>query len=170
MKPKDPQLNNYILLPLANVRLRKKENPEVADFLAKLTTSAKKKAAIALKIRTAPQQPPSKIELKVLDSIQAQGAKLIQVNKSDLADLRFSYPGIRIIPEKFYDLALCKREKIQTKIKRSRPLITASVKVTDDKNKLLQGISVVVFTDYTIAKGASGVTFLQQILKVWALV
>ena len=145
-------------MPLANTRLRKNENPEVADFLAQLTISAKKKAAIALKVRTAPQQQPSEIELKVLDSIQIQGAKLIQVNKSDLADLRFSYPGIRIIPEKFYEIALCKREKIKIKTKQLRPLITAAVKVTDDKDKPLPGINVVAFTDYAVGKGASGLT------------
>lgn len=119
---------------------------------------AKKEAVILLDVRKKYKQKKDEIEIKVLDSIEDSGAKLITINNEELADFRFSYPGLRMIPEKFYQPAVYSREKIRIQTRQNISTKALSFVITDSDLKPVPGVTVVVFTDFETGKGASGIT------------
>lgn len=158
MKKPRKTTDNYILLPASKTTADQKENPNVAAFLSNLRLSQIKLATLRLTSRTEPTQPNEEITVKVLDSIHDKGAKLINIKNEELADFRFSYPGLRIIPEKFYQPAVSAKEKIRIQLTQKKLVPTTKFKITDPANQPVAGATVVVFTDFEAGKGASGVT------------
>ncbi|WP_158799924.1 S8 family serine peptidase [Pedobacter sp. L105] len=157
---KKQHTDNYILLPVTQTRISPVDSPRVADFLSKLQPTNQRPAFVNLNVRSKLKQPEDEILVEVLDSIHDEGAKLIRISKEELPTFRFSYPGLRIIPEKFYRPAVCSKEKIkiQVQTKQTRLSTPLCIKVTDQKNQGIADISVVVFTDFFSGKGASGIT------------
>jgi len=155
---KKKSLENYILLPVSKAFINSKDNPEVADFFSKLSVPDKRPALINLSVRNKPKIPTDEILVEVLDSIQAKGAKLIKINREELPNFRFSYPGLRIIPEKFYRPAICSKERIVVQTKYSRSSFQVAFSITDLKGEGIPGVTVVVFTDFPAGQGSTGVT------------
>lgn len=166
MKKQNKSSENFILLPVSKTRLYPGESPKVASFLKQLSSSAKKIATLKLDVRKTPEAPSEDISIKVLDSIHTEGAKLISINKEELANFRFSYPGLRIIPERIYRPAVSAREKIQLQIRQIRAKIVISFVITDPAGKALPGMTVIAFTDFANRRGASGTTNSDGIVKL----
>ncbi|MBE7174424.1 MAG: S8 family serine peptidase [Williamsia sp.] len=157
MKKAATNTNRYILLPALSFSSDAKTNPKVKSFLETLDEN-KNKATLKLSSRTTRVAKSSSIALKVVDSIQEDGPKLVELNDDELADFRFSYPGLRIIPERFYRRALFLREEIKQAIRKSLVQVTSQLTVTDEAGSGLAGIYVVAFTDFENRAGASGTT------------
>jgi len=166
MKKTNKSSQNFILLPVTKTRLDPEDSPKVARFLAQLSEITEQAAILKLNIRKGPQQTEEAIAVKVLDSIHTEGAKLISIDKEELANFRFSYPGLRIIPEKFYRPAILSQEKIQLQIRQIRAKVVTSFVVTDPQGNGIEGITIVAFTDFNTGKGASGVTNSAGVLKL----
>jgi len=156
MKKQSKSSENYILLPVSKTQVNQSESPKVAQFLTQLQPPAKTGDSVNLKKRSA--NPEDDISVTVLDSIANEGAKLITIDKNELADFRFSYPGLRIIPERFYRPAVAAQEKIKVQVKQQTATVTVNFTVTDPKKKGIEGVTVVVFTNFNARRGASGVT------------
>jgi len=166
MKKSNKSSQNFILLPVTKTRIAPEDSPNVAKFLAHLSAITKEAETLKLNVRKSPKEPEEEIAVKVLDSIHTEGAKLISMNKEELANFRFSYPGLRIIPEKFYRPAILAQERIQLQIRQIRAKVVTSFIITDPDGNGIEGITIVVFTDFTTGKGASGTTNSSGVLKL----
>jgi len=145
MKRPIQSLENFILLPVSKTRINTEDSAKVADFLTQL-------------LKTKDLKLKQDVEVKVLDSIDTDGAKLIQINPVQLPDFKFNYPGLRIIPEKFYHKAVCQRKRISAKVKSTQAVLPITITINDPQQKPIQNITVVVFTDFAMSRGASGIT------------
>lgn len=158
MKKNSNISKNYILLPVFRTNLSGQDNPNIARFLSMLSNSATQTSSLNLASRNMYQKTSDDIPVVVLDSIETQGAKLITIDTQELANFRFSYPGLRIIDEKFYRPAVCSPQRIMMQVEQTAVKITVAVTVTDLQGKALPDITVVIFTDFTAGKGASAIT------------
>lgn len=153
MKRHTQTSENFILLPVSKTRINEEDSPKVAKFLHKLEKSKE------LKLK-------QDVEVSVLDSIDADGAKLIWINPVMLPDFKFNYPGLRIIPEKFYRPAVSQRKRISVKMKSIQTTIPITITINDPDQKPIQDITVVVFTNFAMSKGASGITDKNGLVKL----
>ena len=158
MKNQSKFSENYILLPVSKTRVNPQESPKVAKFFTELQSSSKATSTITLNVRKRAAQPSDEIAVKVLDSIDTEGAKLISISNEELANFRFSYPGIRIIPEKFYRPAVCARERIKIQMNQAQASASVTLRITDQENKAIAGATAVFFSDFEASRGASGIT------------
>ena len=149
---------NYILLPVSKTRVNPNDSIKVAEFFTQLQSSSKATATINLNVRKRTTQNSDEIAVTVLDSIDTEGAKLISINSDELANFRFSYPGVRIIPEKFYSPAIATREIIKIHLSEAQALTTATVRIINTENQGIPGVTTVFFSDFAASRGASGVT------------
>ncbi|MBB5638166.1 subtilisin [Pedobacter cryoconitis] len=161
MKKNNTASKNYILLPVFRTNISKQESPNVARFLTMLSNSVEQASAVSLASRNMHQKASDDIPVVVLDSIEAEGAKLIRINADELANFRFSYPGLRLIKEKFYKPAVCSPQRIQVQIEQAEIKTAVTVNITDTKGIAVADVTVVIFTDFQGRKGASGVTDLK---------
>lgn len=76
---------NFILLPATQTQTNNDTNPKVKDFLTTILEPAVKNISIKPDARM-PGKQAKKIPLKVLDSIQEDGAKLVELSNDELAD------------------------------------------------------------------------------------
>jgi len=149
---------NYILLPVSKTRVNPQDTPKVAKFFTQLQSSSEAPTALSLNVRKRPAQPSDEITVTVLDSIDTEGAKLISISNEELASFRFSYPGIRIIPEKFYNPAIASREIIKIHLTEPQALSTVTLRILDQQQQGIPDVTAVFFSDYSASRGASGVT------------
>ncbi|QNK64345.1 S8 family serine peptidase [Pedobacter sp. PAMC26386] len=158
MKKNNSDSKNYILLPVFRTNVNKQDSPNVARFLSMLSNSVEQSSTVSLASRNMHQRASDDIPVVVLDSIETQGAKLISINAEELANFRFSYPGLRIIKEKFYRPAVCLPKRILLQVEQAEIKTAVTVNITDPEGNALAGTTVVIFTDFAASKGASGVT------------
>jgi len=166
MKKKNTASKNYILLPVFRTHLSKQDSPNVARFLTMLSKSVEHASTLSLASRDMHQKASDDIPVVVLDSIETQGAKLIRINADELANFRFSYPGLRIIKEKFYKPAVCSHHRIKLQVEQAEIKTAVTVNIKDPKGKPLEDITVVIFTNFAASKGASGVTDNKGVIKL----
>lgn len=150
----------FILLPANQMQAAPNAgNPEISNFLIRLSNNVSQKAGLQLAPRT--KTKGSAISVNVIDSIHENGAKLVTISESQMADFRFSYPGLRIIPEKFYDHDFrLKPEPAGARAAGARPAAGFSTKitVTDNAGKAVPDVYLVAFTDFAQRVGVSGTT------------
>jgi len=153
---------NFILLPSSGSEVSLKGNPQVADFLATLDDAIDfangGSSAISFSVRNMPEQPKQQIELEVIDSIKSKGAKLVSLNTDEMANFRFSYPGLRIIPEQFYARAAAVQERLNEKITPKSVTNTLDVLITNQGGTPLSGITIFAFTDFKQRIGSKAKT------------
>lgn len=158
MKQQRKSSENYILLPVSKTRVNPNESPKVAEFFTQLQSSSEATTAISLNVRKRPAQNSDEITVTVLDSIDTEGAKLISISKEELANFRFSYPGVRIIPERFYSPAIASREIMKIRLSETQPLTTVNLRISNAARQGIPGVTAVFFSDFSASRGASGVT------------
>src|SRR6187200_3147471 len=108
MPNRETNKQRFILLPATSLQANNETNPNVTDFLLELSGLTMSRSAVRLSTRSAAR--PKTMNVKVVDSIHENGAKLVEIKEGEMADFRFSYPGLRIIPEKFYRRAFVRHE------------------------------------------------------------
>lgn len=148
---------NYILLPGRGIRSRHDPQP-VKDFFNLLNTNRYTSRAMSLKSRSINERRAA-IQLQVLDSMNENGAKLVQVSEQEIAELRMSYPGMRILPEVFYQKALAPRMGISARpatSERTQAKYTVTIKTINGEP--VEKAEVFLFTHYERAEGARAFT------------
>jgi subtilisin family serine protease len=161
MKDVKTNLQNYILLPASQMQVTNNVSPITNDFLISLSGYTQSVQRIGLKSLHKRFADSPNIKMKVIDSIHENGAKLVQMDKTHLAMLRSSVPGLRICPEIFYKTALAPRYTVKS-VKRAHA-ITADKKI---KVKVISSINgspvenatVVAFTNFQKQLGEKNIT------------
>lgn len=140
----------YVLLPARGLQTH--AEPEGMKFLTSL------QPRIGGKVRPHGVRMP---EMKVLDSIHENGAKLIEAAPSDIPALRSANPGIRIVPEVLYFPEVLTHPVIRQKFKTAVASATTGIElsvVSKDGGAPVRGATVVAFTNFAAGEGAQGVT------------
>ena len=153
MPNRETNKQRFILLPATSLQANNETNPNVTDFLLELSGHTMSRSAVRLSTRSATRSKT--MNVKVVDSIHENGAKLVEIKEDEMADFRFSYPGLRIIPEKFYRRAFVRHE-IEFKVKKSQVRAGIQLTIMDNAKKPVRGIYVVAFTDFESRIGDSG--------------
>lgn len=130
----------------------------VKDFFNLLNTKRYVSKAMSLKARSILENKVP-IQLQVLDSIHDDGAKLVEVNEAEIAELRMSYPGMRIVPEVFFQKALAPRRPVLMKpAAAAKPNVKYTVTLLSAADKPLEKVEINLFTNYKTGEGAKAIT------------
>ncbi|MFT4152690.1 S8 family serine peptidase [Parafilimonas sp.] len=151
--------SRFILLPASQAVAANNPNPEIKNFLLRLNNNVRSsgRGAVKLGVRNAPKAKASTINLKVIDSINEDGAKLVEMKEDEMAKFRFSYPGLRIIPEKFYRKPPLPFEEV-VKLKKNQQRITFNITIRGNDGNPLPDVYVVAFSDFANRTGDGGNT------------
>jgi subtilisin family serine protease len=147
---------NFIILPPTGMR-DTAIAPQVSHFLNVLSNNLSSARSVSLKARSF-KTSKKDIQVKVIDSIHEDGAKLVNIDESSLAEFRMSYPGLRIIPEVFYDVERIPQVRVESKPQTARAAIKTDILVTGEDDSPVKGAAVIVFTDFEARQGVQGVT------------
>ena len=130
------------------------------------TTSDTKKFLTGLGMRSAAKAvrsaggPP--VKMKVVDSVHEDGAKLVEVTPDDLQKLRAAQPGLIVVPERFFELAVS-MYRVEHSARTSAGGVgiarTLAIEIVSRVGgKPVPGATVVAFTNFAAREGAQGVT------------
>jgi len=99
-----------------------------------------------------------KQNLRVIDSIHEDGAKLVEMSAETASELRASQPGLRIVPIVYYYPAVAPRHTIRATTQSTKASTSLAVQVFDANGTAVSGATVVAFTDFVNKAGAQGTT------------
>ena len=100
----------------------------------------------------------SSVPMRVLDSIAENGAKLIECNPQEEGALRAAMPGLRFVPEVFYE-PLSLRLSLESDLQPVGTGTTVTVNVRSaDGGPLGRRVKVVGFTNFGLRRGAETFT------------
>jgi subtilisin len=100
----------------------------------------------------------SSVPMRVVDSIAENGAKLIEVNPQEEGALRAAMPGLRFVPEVFYE-PLSLRLSLESDLQPVGAGTTVTVNVRSaDGGPLGRRVKVVGFTNFALRRGAETFT------------
>ena len=145
----------FILLPATSLQADTYTNPNVTNFLLEMSGNTVSRSAMRLSATSGTRKKT--LNVKVIDSIHENGAKLVEMKQEEMADFRFSYPGLRIITEKFYRRAFVRNE-VEFKVKKNEVRAGVAITISDTDKNPLKGIYTVAFTDFVRRIGDSGTT------------
>ena len=92
--------------------------------------------------------------LKVIDSIAENGAKLVEMNPGDEAAVRAALPGLRLVPEVFYQ-PMSLRLSLESDLQPTGAAATIKVKVQSTADgKPVRDVRVIGFTNFALRLGA----------------
>ncbi len=147
----------YVLLPQQGLRaFSTPSNPSLGRFLVDLSHTV----SVAESPTSYSLGEPG-VEMRVLDSVHEDGAKLVEMSPQSASALRATQPGLRLVPVVYYYPAVAPRP-----MPASGPKLlaaTAGVKITlkivsQKDSRPIAGATVVAFTDFVHKAGASGKT------------
>lgn len=114
-------------------------------------------ATVTRRARCAPLE-----EIQVISSINENGVKLVEGAAEVLAALRFTQPGLRVVPEVFYVPAR-RQVRIRSKVKKlsgtaalQKKLQVTVVRAADGRP--VKGVEIIAFTNFADRTGVSGIT------------
>jgi Subtilase family len=162
----EQKAKRFILLPTYGVAASAdQEAGSMKHFMTALSVKAR---GIEKSIRTK-SVADSTSNIKVLDSVQESGAKLVEMKEDDMSDLRMQQPGIRIVPEVFYKPAVMARPAIKKKTARAGATVAVKTVVTvlsKADNKPVAKAHIVAFTNFADGIGAEGDTDKNGVVKL----
>ena len=145
-----PKIARYIVLPARGLQAH--TEAEGMKFLLGLQPK------IGAKVRPAGRSMP---EMKIVDSIHENGAKLIEALPGDIPLLRSASPGVRIVPEILYFPQVMSHPAVERKAKAAAAAVAGGIELTVVSSAGgggVRGATVVAFTDFAARDGAQGVT------------
>lgn len=99
------------------------------------------------------------IDLRVIDAIGPDGARLVEVPPDSVAALRGLEPGLRLVPVVYYAPATRQPQRAATAPERSAATAPLTLRVVSAPGgKPVAGAIVVAFTNYAAGVGVQGVT------------
>lgn len=147
-----PTTQRYILLPATGLQTFN-ETQETVRFFSRLQSPT---ARVAIRTLAGSSQPDSQI--KVLDSIHENGAKLVELSPNLLATLRATQPGLRVLPEVFY-YPQHVRFRVKTQMRLNTRRAGTRIRVVDKASGApVTGAVVVLFTNFAQREGMEGTT------------
>ncbi len=157
MAPK-PSTQQFVLLPTRGLNaFTTDSNPALGRFLVDLAQHHETAAAPpAVKLAEDPS-----VQLRVLDSIREDGAKLIEISPGSISSLRMHHPGLRLVPVVYYSPAVALSPKIESGPKITVAATTAKItlKVISQKDgHPIARAMIVAFTDFKARRGVQGTT------------
>ena len=99
--------------------------------------------------------------MRVLDSVHEDGLKLVEMSGANRLALHEQQPGLRIVPEVFYQTARAPRATVlaRASVKAGAKTAGVTLKLVSGKDGVaVRGATVVAFTDFASKVGASGKT------------
>lgn len=146
------ELAQYVLLPARGLRATVASQDALFRSL-----EAEIGTARVAHVGVSPMPRP---KLRVLDSIQEDKAKLVEMAPGDMMAMRVQHPGVRIVPVDFYQTAVAPRAHVDQPAKKAAT-VAIRIKLTflsaaDDKP--IAGAHVVAFTDFDAREGDEGTT------------
>ncbi|MGH9280097.1 MAG: S8 family serine peptidase [Acidimicrobiales bacterium] len=146
---KASELRQYVLLPPRGLRARAKAiSPAAQTFL-----------------RAAEDNP----ELRVVDSIGPDGAKLVELTPQEALRIRAQMPGLKLVPVVYYELAVAPPKQIRVPVRAATAKGAAAGAAAAPGDIILQVVSgkngppvfdafVIAYVDFEAGIGAQGVT------------
>lgn len=153
MKKDHPkELQRFILLPANGLRTIN-ESIETQNFFKSLNKKTTKPVRSAVDNITL-EEP----QMRIIDSIHDNGAKLVEMSPETLAQMRAVHPSIRIIPEVFYYPQRV-RFMIEQQLKQQNANVSIKIRVLSaGDNKPVAKAIVVIFTNFKKRIGVQGET------------
>jgi subtilisin len=153
-------VQQYVLLPPRGLSAgQSAESADVAPFLQGLNTQLITAAASTYTLGAGP-----KVQLRVLDSIHEDGAKLVEMSLQSATNLRAHEPGVRIVPVVYYRPAVAPRpmpvsspRAAATAAAGVATKVTVTVVSAKDGSSVV-GATVVAFTSFARRAGSQGTT------------
>jgi subtilisin family serine protease len=147
----EPGRKQFILLPLQGIRVPLMSAAAASGrFLRKLA------------VRPGPVRPISfsaapGVELRLLDSVDEYGAKLVEIAPASLSALRAHQPSLRLVPLVYYHPAVTPRLRIESRLPAAKAAVKLRLLVVSRKGGApVAGALVVAFTDFQERVGAQG--------------
>ncbi len=142
--------DQYVLLPMRGMRVTGATSPpETGELLRSLSEGSHDLATAG----------GASVRLRVIDSIDADGAKLVELSSDSVAAVRALQPGLRLVPVVYYAPAVRARERVLAVAPLAPAAVSITVRVVSDKDgEPVAGAIVVAFTDFAANAGAEGVT------------
>jgi subtilisin family serine protease len=147
----DPTPRRYILLPPRGTTLGSAQaNVHLGPFFKGMTAGP------------VPGVLPLPEEVKLIDSTHESGLKLVEATVQGVMDLKAQQPGLRIVPEVFYDTATAtampRLAQAATTATGGVPTMSTMQVVRTGTLAPVAGARVVAFTDFIRRTGDQGVT------------
>ena len=100
------------------------------------------------------------IQMRVLDSIHEDGAKLVELSPDDAFALRAHQPGLRLVPIVYYHTAVVPKFTVAPSAARTAVTATQTkLKITSKEDDTpISKADVVAFTNFAKREGAGGTT------------
>jgi subtilisin len=151
-----PSVQQFVILPPQGLVAGPGPSAAAAPFLRSLHSHA----ARGLRAALAPVPGGPKVDLRVIDSIRENGAKLVEMAPESLTALRAAEPGVRVVPVVFYRPAIAPRPVPVSgpKISGLALGVKITLTVTGASGKAVKGATVVAFTNFAARTGLQAVT------------
>lgn len=155
-----PKLQRFILMPPRGLTTHASAaSTHLSGFMRALTVSPVGAApASAMRARAL---PGIKLNVRVLDSIHEDGLKLVEMSQASRQALHEAQPGLRVVPEVFYQTARAPRPVVVERVRTKSGTLAAGVtlKIVSSVGAVpVKGADVVAFTDFAARTGAGGKT------------
>ena len=152
---KASKLQRFILMPPRGTTAgASPTSTHLSGFMKALTAAPAGAAALRV-------SPVTNARMRVLDSIHEDGLKLVEMSEASRKSLRESHPGLRVVPEVFYEIARAPRPAVATRVRSRSGALAAGVilKIVSSVGAApVKGAEVVAFTDFAGRIGAGGKT------------
>jgi len=149
------ETEQYVLLPPQGLRARgATASPEAQEFL-RTTHEVSGMQTLSVDGQSMP--------IRVVDSISADGAKLVELSAGSALSMRALRPDLRLVPVVYYEPAVLAREEIREGVglagSRAAAATTITIQVVSKTGaKPVANAFVVAFVDYEARTGAQAVT------------
>ncbi len=149
----------FILLPPRGMTTRAAaSNPDLTSFLVSLDSAVGAPPRRVSRRGGGKTRGGGETEMRVLDSIHEDGAKLVEMAPDALADLRAEQPGMRIVPVVFYYPAVAPRPAVESSAQ-TRQGVRLKLKIVSRADGApVAGADVVAFVNFAERIGAQGTT------------
>jgi subtilisin len=151
---KTTEVEQYVLLPPQGLRIKSTAASEARDFLLS-AHEAVGAESMSLDGR--------QVEMRVIDSISPDGAKLLELSAQSALAIRAARPDLRLVPVVYYTPAVAPREEVATGFGPAGRKAAAASDITLQVVSKTGGAPVanafvVAFVDFKAKTGAQGVT------------
>ncbi len=143
----------FIVLPMQGIRM-----PAVSTELATARFLRKLAVRPGL-VRLFRMNATPGVELRLLDSVNEYGAKLVEIAPAALSALRAHQPSLRLVPLAFFHPAVAPRLHVETKATAAKAAVKVRLRIVSRTDGTpVAGALVVAFTDFGERIGAQGWT------------
>ena len=148
-----PGGKQFIVLPMQGIRVPAPLfEAATGRFLRKL--ALRRGAARPFRLPSAPG-----VEMRLLDSVNEYGAKLVEIAPAALSALRAQQPNLRVVPVSFYHPAVVPRLRVETRATAVKEALKIRLRIVSRKGgDPVAGALVVAFIDFAGRIGAQGRT------------